>query len=539
MASPSDLAQPVLAAAATQLGDILVDVDNTVVDPDYCSGETLTCYRGNPLAPLHVAVDYLGNAFHMVRDSATYADEHYTITYLPSWFAAVLRRYVPVHLGGLTRRRNHEVCLSAPVDRDQAVPVEIEVTVKTALPRDTFLIRQTWLDFEPTRVNAVTRRGTVNEPPDVADLDRVHWNAPNLRLIAAPGVEIRTRYLFPAVGSWDWSQIPDLPFGEAAMVAARFVDNTMRLRLKPVSTCEQALAVAIERRQDAASLGQPGGARRETGLSEVELLPPATAGLRFEESTRPDGVDLLLLTAKAAVAALPFRLDEALRSAAGFLGPDLPVPVRIRVDPGSATDRYAYTVCYLDDHRRPVSDPARASRTGPPFRIAVIRTGTTKVYVDTLVGGIGGNDVLEYRERVVPFGQVPLAITDNGESLPVKHDGLPGRPVTPGDVLDAVQLVLGLLPFPPCQVLADAGDYANLLSYAATGKDLAGREFTGLDAALTLGGLLVPHILEPLVGELKRLILGRDGALDRLVAALGMLRPEDLELANSAIKALE
>jgi hypothetical protein len=89
------------------------------------------------------------------------------------------------------------------------------------------------------------------------------------------------------------------------MSAAQLVDSAARVDVIPVSTCDQALSLQIEWRQDAASLPKLGGARRETGVAEADLLAAggsvlAAALLRFEETTRPDGIDLDLLTPKAA-----------------------------------------------------------------------------------------------------------------------------------------------------------------------------------------------------------------------------------------------
>jgi hypothetical protein len=174
--------------------------------------------------------------------------------------------------------------------------------------------------------------------------------------------------------------------------------------------------VQVERTQNAETVPLAGAPRRTGGFSEVDLLASDRGvGERIEEVTRPDGVDLLFLTLPASMSLQRRRSDikEMILAAtdpyvygvSGALPPDTPIPVKIRVDPQSAEDRFAYTVSRL---------PRSDGRT-QLFRLAVIKTKHVRVNADLFFLGKGEDQLaklLDYRELEVDFGQVPRTRTD-------------------------------------------------------------------------------------------------------------------------------
>jgi hypothetical protein len=506
----------ILACAAQDLAGVLDDARLTVSRPDYWGAEWLEVWQGNPLLPTCVMVDFLGNVLHVRRTATTFADERLTLTYLPSWFAAILdsvRGRTMTRLGtGPAETIDAQVS-----DRDHAVPLRIEVSVERATDVRIVLTPagsapppgastrsvvppQISYDARPSQ-GALTMRDGVDpqlladgSPEGMAGVDRVHWIAPSLRICAAPGVAVTPAELFPVIKTdYDpWSL--DLTSGGVAalastplwgwfvMDAARRTDDAVRAGSPPVVTSQQSLDLQIERYQNVEALPPPGSPRRVSGAPEADLLAGEwTTAPRVEERTRPDGVDLAFLTPLAVVsldrarkdplAALAAEMGTYVAGMRGALPPDPAIPVHIRVDPQSPEDRFAYSVTYLNDDT-PVDRPWLAGRTGQRFRLSVIRTAQVSVRAGLFFLAEGSaqiEQIVDFRDAVVDFGAVPVAIVDHGDTLPAGE--LSARELTPEEIADAVITAVGLLPFPPAQVLADLNDYATILRYLYDGKD--------------------------------------------------------------------
>jgi hypothetical protein len=121
----------ILARAAQDLAGVLDDARLTVNRPDYWGVEWLEVWQGNPLMPTRVMVNLLGNVLHVRRTATTFADERLSLTYLPSWFAAVLDS---ARSRSLTRLGTGpaEMIDAQVSDRSLAVPLRIEVSVELA-----------------------------------------------------------------------------------------------------------------------------------------------------------------------------------------------------------------------------------------------------------------------------------------------------------------------------------------------------------------------------------------------------------------------
>jgi hypothetical protein len=127
--------------------------------------------------------------------------------------------------------------------------------------------------------------------------------------------------------------------------------------------------------------------------------------------------------------------------------------------------------------------------------------------VDWFFGGEGSRqiaEIVDYREQIVDFDDVPVAILDHGGRLPAGR--LERRELTNYEMGDLFLTALGMIPFPPCQVLSDLNDYATLLRYLYDGKDTFGREMTRVDFAVSLAGILLPEVLEAVAKKGIRLV---------------------------------
>jgi hypothetical protein len=578
----------ILAHAAQELSAVLHDARSTIADPDYWGSEWYEVYSGNPLLPLHVLVDMLGNVVHVSRQATTFEAERFTITYLPSWFYRTLDS---VSLLSMDRYRAGgilETVMAETADRDRALPLRIQVSV--AHPIDARLIvpgldagirlPQVVYDLEPSRgsialrdgVDPATTAAEVGDEDPQGRIDLVHWGAPSIRITAAPGVAVLLDPLYPVFDTeFDPWELTELSFDAAGLAAtpmwgwfvmnaAQCQDDALRPRTPAAVTSTQALSVQIERRQNPEALPRFGDPRRVTGTSEVDLLT-MPVGLdaqrqRFEESTRPDGVDLLFLTASAAATLASARSDpvEALLkeilhladpiqdavsfvATTGSLGVFMPpIPVAIRVDPQSPDDRFTYSVCYLNAGT-PVDFPWQIGRDGPFFRLTVIRTGTVRVHADLLFGPEGSRElaeVVEFRERVVKdFDDVPTAILDNGGTVPTAP--LPCRALSAEEIADILITGIGLLPWPPAQVFSDLNDYADILAYIAVGTDRLGREMGRLDFAVTLAGVLLPEVLEGVLKRVSRLVTAGDSPAKRIMTALEASPPAHITATGTPL----
>jgi len=566
----------------------LEDARRTVSDPDYWGSEWYEVYQGNPLLPVFVMVDMLGNVVHVRRGATTFEQERFTVTYLPSWFFAVLdsSRYGSVigwmgakygrrGPGSFVRAGEGELITATVSDRDVAIPLRIEVSVTT--PIDTRLsvpgviaglrLPQVVYDVEPSHgslalADGVDPEKAAEDALKEAQMKRVHWAAPSIRITAAPGVTIEPDPLYPVFDTeFDPWELTDLGFDAAGLAATPmwgwFVMNAAQCQHDEMlhfgyhsATSAQCLAVQIERMQNAEALPRPGDPRRVAGVSEVDLLAaPTVLGARFEESTRPDGIDLLFLTASAALQLGASRSDpvEALAyellhladpvmdpitfvATGGGLSPLLPpIPVAIRIDPQSPDDRFAYSVCYLDNGKV-VAAPWLMGREPPFFRLTVIHTCSVRVNADLLFGPAWSKllaKIIDFRELVVPtIADVPVAIVDDGDSVPVA--ALSCRELTWEEIADIVVTGIGLLPWPPAQVFSDLNDYADILAYLAVGTDRLGREMGRVEFAVTVAGLLLPEVLERVLKRAAKLVTVGDSPAKRITAALEAVAPQKI-----------
>lgn len=559
----------ILTRAAEELADVLDAAQETIDRPDYWGSEWWEVCQGNRLLSKYVMVDFLGNVVHVVRTGVSFGEEHLTITYLPSWFAAVVGN-VPARLMARMRSGGRYETINAQVsDRDLAVPLRIRLEVvqrtgtRLVLARPelgqeppTALLPQISYDVRPSRGSMIIAAGAdpdqlATMPPDEAkaSVDRSHWIAPSLKIVAAPGVSIAPSELYPATNtdfdpwSMDFSSgidaLATTPFwGWFVMEAAREQDTAVRRNKYPPVSSQQALQLVIERVQNAEAVPRPGAARRPSGVSEVDFLLGSGAGPRFEEQTRPDGVDLLLLTTQAAfelgraeidpVGSIVSEMRKYAYGAVGAIPPNPPLTVCIRVDPQSAQDRFAYTVTALQDGK-PAQFVDIAQKTGPFFRVSVVHTKDVRVFADWFYLDAGTEQVksiVDFRERVVDFGQVPNAIVDNGDNLP--SAALPRRALSYAELYDAVVTAIGFVPWPPCQVMSDLNDYATILEYLYSGKDPFGRAITGVDAAGALAGILLPQVLEAVGKKAVRLIAAWDRPGERIAETFAAVPAAEL-----------
>jgi hypothetical protein len=267
------------------------------------------------------------------------------------------------------------------------------------------------------------------------------------------------------------------------------------------------------------TLGAAAGGGAESGGG---LLPLAV------QQVRADGVDLLLMKPDrrslprgqpwswqpewfvAAAAAL----DDAMFGMAkdvydtyvewlGGLPDSAPLPIRIRVDPASAEDRFCYRLDHLDADGEPTARPVPAEPDQPAFRLTVVHTAGVQVFLDKAIAATretAPDGIVQYRACVAGHvDDVPLEITDD---VVVPRATLPSRPATPEEILHVIVTVGQFIPVPIVEAMYDTRDLGNVAAYVLTGKDLYGEPMSGLSAALTLGGVLLPPVAERVGGAL-------------------------------------
>jgi hypothetical protein len=529
-------------AAARPLRAVLEDAWLTMDDPVLGDGRWFEIYQGAPADPVFVCVDAMSNVLHVRFDEAS----SLTVSYLPGWCyeaatAARADRWpdppaVLVKDLAAAQPLVFELRVENPIDgTDRSVVVDGQRVGYASLP-----IGYT---FSPARNFEIEER-----KPRSGRL--VHWSAMRLLLAMAPGVSYSARPLL----------------GAAALTALR---AAYRLGDGPV-TCDQSLAFEIQRHRHPGTLPPLGGPLRPVALPEADLVAGSVAmeldidggGLlpTTLQQVRTDGIDLQLLrpdlrsphrgtpwswqpdwfvTAGTVLDDLAFTLvKEVFDTAVEWLGglPEAaPLPIRIRVDPLSAEDRFAYRVDLLDDDGEPTSSPFGVASDGPVFQVTVVRTKTVRVFLDKAVGEAGTSDltgIVRYREEVVDFADVPLELT--ADRLPPVVD-LPIRDATATELLHVVDTVGQFIPVPAVQVMYNLRDLGTVASYVLTGKDLYGEPMSGLAAAITLGGVLVPPVLEKVGGTLlaagRRVLCRGEVPLPRLIRAVQEDVPVDAELA--------
>jgi len=318
------------------------------------------------------------------------------------------------------------------------------------------------------------------------------------------------------------------------------------------ASCAQTLQFELERRQNPSALPGLGAPFRSAPLAEADLVAGREMSREGRalalEQVRPDGVDIIVMRPESGSDNAPWLLQigsELIDSAAswfhellGGLPPRAPLTVRIRVDPMSPDDRFAYRVQYLDSsgnaHPEPVADtdPLR-----PVVRLSVRRTKPVRVFIDTSMTDWGEEDlenVIEYHEAVVGLHDVPLSMSDENDVY--NESILPDREATLWDILTVSYALGEFIPIGPVEAFYDMRDLASVGTYLVYGTDVAGEEITAVDAALTVGGLLLPEVGERVVKGLvkgaRRLRTMGDDPFSRLVATGEALEPQDASLAN-------
>jgi hypothetical protein len=392
-----------------------------------------------------------------------------------------------------------------------------------------------WLAF-PSEYEFTWKGGAPPDPPrarsgeaadDITsdDIDLVRWGAPTLQLFAAPGVAVSI----------------DCPVNEDELDAARevYCDSMWKTQSlprgtqellalagadRPLATSSQQVALTLERRQDPWSLPVLGSPRRatpkgETGLAALRLDVASPSSAIAIELPGGDGVEITLLSPMAAAGVGPESEQQSEAMAAidrmlfGRVRDVVPLQIRIRVDPLSDEDRFAYDVSYLDEDGQPVDEPTLAREHGPWFRLTVLRTAGVQVYVDQALSDLGREDleaIVDYREKVVPFCDVPFAlgsdaaelhqvpsVTPAGRSpladlVAAAEQALVAIANDPALLFDGTIMVIGFIPNPVCEIATTAYDVSTLLTYAVWGEDPFGRPMTRWEAMLTAGGVLLP-----------------------------------------------
>ncbi|MEH1166802.1 hypothetical protein V6V47_15600 [Micromonospora sp. CPCC 205539] len=545
-------------AAVRHLSGLLEDVWLAVDAPDHVGGRWRELCRGSPVSPVFVCVDALSNVLHV-----RYLDpENLSVVYLPGWYyevatAAALGR--PIDASAAT-------VLDFATARPLAFDLAVEHPIRGAAETVTFSSGRDPVEYEPLAFGyafAPARGFGITDAPagsdPATDCSAIfHWSAMALRVAAAPGVTFAQR---PLLGDTALSVV---------RAAYRPGDGTV--------TCDQTLAFEFERHRSARTLPPLGAPLRPVPLAEPDIVANAVAlnGARDEprpvavQQTCPDGVDLVLLkpdlrrlprgtpwgwqptwlveAAKAVddvVFAMLMSLLDTYVQWLGGLPETAPLPIRIRVDPASGEDRFAYRLDFLDpDGEVSVEPPGETATFAPCFRLSVVRTENVRVTVDLPLGAAGESDldgVVEYREQVVRHvDDVPLVIADGEVEAGAR---LEARPATIEEIVHIAVAVGEFVPFPPLQVAYDLRDLGSVASYVLTGKDLYGAPMGGLEAAITLGGVLLPEVAERAVGSLlassRRVTTLGDDPTRRLREAAEAVVPDDATLARSLIERVE
>lgn len=515
-------------------------------------------YLGTPADPVSVCVDAMSNVLH-VRYSGP---ESLSVVYLPGWFYEV----ATAALAG----RAVDPAATTVVDLAVAGPLAFDLTVENPVRNATRTVTVSGeavgytplafgYAFTPARGFAVTE--SVDLATDPAAL--FHWGAMSLRLAAAPGVGFEQR---PLLGAAD-----------LAAVRAAYVPG-----VGPV-TCDQALRFEFERHRSPTTVPPLGAPLRPTPLAEPDVVASAVtvahaygqpagapAGQPSGEPTpvavqlaRPDGVDLLLMKPdlRRAPRGTPWGwqpewmveaakvVDDAVFSLLvgmfdtyvewlGGLPETAPAPIHIRVDPASAADRFAYLLEYLTPDREVSTEPTTSVSGDPSFRLTVVRTKAVQVFLDKAAGAAAESDlkaILEYRETVVDhFDDVPISIVDSEQ---VGTATLPARPATLEELLRIIVTIGEFVPHPAIQAMYDVRDLGSVASYVLTGGNLYGEPMSGLEAAVTLGGVLVPEVAErvgkSLLASGRRVVTMGDSPTPRLRAAADGVEPADATYAGS------
>jgi hypothetical protein len=531
---PETLASIEIGPAVAPVRAELEDVWRTEDDPDYGGTRWLELYLGTPLDELFVMSDCAGNALHVVRRGR----ELLTITYLPGWLFELATH-------ALTLRGEDAFSKLRAEDLDTAQPLRIELTVEQELLyegpgfEDAGYTRlQFGYDFAPAHAavyEEAAEPSAVSMPrdPEAVSAGEVRWTAPSLRLGAAPGVSVGVTPVF------------------AADVMAQLREAYLAYAPPdPEAMALQGLRFELERPQDPLALPALGAPARATPLAESGLTaqsnPLADGRPLILEQTRPDGVDLLLVRvfdsyvaevswlrwiAEQAMA-LPGALlrgmvDDTIRWVGG-LPDDVPLAIRLRFDPASADDRFAYRVEYLDAAGEPVPRHLAGDTDGGPlFRLTVVRTKGVRVYNDMTLSSWGEDAVkqlVDFRERVAgSFHDVPFFIDELPDPAPLQD-----VEATLWDLLRVAHEIGEWVPLPQVQMFYDLQDVASLGTYMLYGKDVLWRDMSRLDAGLTLAGLILPELAERGVKRfIGRLHVPGDDPAARIVAADEALLDED------------
>ncbi|WP_328416608.1 hypothetical protein OG470_26920 [Micromonospora sp. NBC_00389] len=545
-------------AAVRHLSGLLADVWLAVDAPDHVGGRWMEICRGSPVDPVFVCIDAMSNVLHV-----RYLDpENLSIVYLPGWYyevatAASLGR--PLDPSAVT-------VLDFPAARPLAFDLTVEHRIGGAAETVTLPQGREPVEYEPLPFGyafAAARGFGITDAPagtdPATDLSAIfHWGAMSLRVAAAPGVTFEQRPLL----------------GEVALGVVRAAyrpgDGTV--------TCDQALRFEFERHRHPMTVPPLGAPLRAVPLAEPDIVANAVAMGRAlgepqpvaVQETCPDGVDLVLMkpdprrlprgtpwswqpnwlveTAKVvddAVFAMLMSLLDTYVQWLGGLPEAAPVPIRIRVDPASAEDRFAYRLDFLDADGEVSSEPPDTTAAfAPCFRLTVVRTENVRVVLDLPLGAAGDSDidgVVQYREKVVTHvDDVPLLIADGEVGAKAV---LEARPATIEELVHIVVAVGEFVPFPPLQVMYDLRDLGSVAAYVLTGKNLYGEPMGGLEAAITLGGVLLPEVAERAVGSLlasgRRVTTLGDDPGRRLREAAEAVVPGDAALARSLVERVE
>ncbi|GAB3935429.1 hypothetical protein GCM10027614_10140 [Micromonospora vulcania] len=505
------------AAAVRHLDGLLADVWLAVDAPDHVGGRWAEVCRGSPVDPVFVCVDAMSNVLHV----RYLGPEDISVVYLPGWYYEVATAASLGRSLGASAVTVLDFASARPLVFDLAVTHTLGgVAQSVALPRGGEPVEYEPLPFgyafAPARGFGITDTPAGTNPAtDPAAI--FHWSAMSLRIAAAPGVTFESR---PLLGDTALSVV---------RAAYRPGDGTV--------TCDQALRVEFERHGSALTLPPLGAPLRPVPLAEPDIVANAVAMSRAlgeprpvaVQETCPDGVDLVLLkpdlrrlpqvapwswqptwlyeTAKTIDEAVFAMLKELLDTYVLWLGglPETaPVPIQIRVDPASGEDRFVYRLDFLDpDGAASVEPPDETASSAPCFRLTVVRTKNVRVTVDLPLGEASRSDIkdiLEYRETVVDhFDDVPLMIGDGEFDTEAQ---LSDRPATIEELMHILVAVGEFVPFPPLQVMYDLRDLGSVASYVLTGKNLYGEPMGGIEAAITLGGVLLPEVAERVVDSL-------------------------------------
>lgn len=544
-------------AAVQHLSGLLADVWLAVDAPDHVGGRWLELCRGSPVDPVFVCVDAMSNVLHV----RYLGPENLSIVYLPGWFYEVA---TAASLG-----RQLDVSAATVLDFATARPLAFDLTVehriRDAVETVTLPSGREPVEYEPLPYGyafAPAHGFGITDAPagdPATDPSAIfHWGAMSLRVAAAPGVTFEQRPLL----------------GEVAL-------GIVRAAYRPGDgsvTCDQALRFEFERHRHPMTVPSLGAPLRPVPLVEPDVVANAVALVRALDEPRPvavqetraDGVDLVLMkpdlrrlprgapwswqpdwlveAAKVvddAVFAMVTGLLDTYVQWLGGLPESAPVPIRLRVDPASAEDRFAYRLDFLDaDGEVSAEPPATTAPFAPCFRLTVVRTENVRVLVDLPLGVAGGSDiegVVQYREKIVThFDDVPLMVADGEVDTGAQ---LEARPATIEEIVHIAVAVGEFVPFPPVQVMYDLRDLGSVGAYVLTGKDLYGEPMGGLEAAITLGGVLLPEVAERAVGSLlasgRRVTTLGDDPGRRLREAAEAVVSDDGVLARSLVERVE